>query len=168
MSNVRIVETDAESADPTIIVSEAAGQLEPTVTAPYGAAGTVVSDAALTTIVVPGPNQRRFRQTRRVVYAIINIIVIFIVIRMVLALFGANPDSPFATFIYGVTTVFVAPFTGLFGAASPPQYGVPTFEASSLVAIAIYYLFSWIGLKLTSIRMLRPSAPVAVVDRAEA
>jgi hypothetical protein len=59
--------------------------------------------------------------------------------RFVLALLGANPANPFATFIYGFTAPFVMPFYNLFS-YDHPSLGVASFEGYTLIAMAVYGL----------------------------
>ena len=61
-------------------------------------------------------------QITRIVYTILGILEILLGIRFVLQLIGANAASGFATFIYGITGVFVAPFNGLIG--TPASGGI--------------------------------------------
>jgi hypothetical protein len=77
---------------------------------------------------------------QRVVWFIVGVIDALIAIRFVLLLLGANHDAGFVDFIYSVTNVLVAPFTGIFG---QPTYGVSVFEISSLLAILIYTLIGY-------------------------
>lgn len=114
-----------------------------------------------TTVVVPSAaaiERRRYVRARRTVYTIVHIISIFIFIRFLLVLFGADPLNGFASFIYGITFPFVLPFRDLFGPGRDPQLGVHIFDASNLVAIAIYYLFAWIGAKVAQLVYLRTRA----------
>lgn len=111
-----------------------------------------------TTVVVPSAatiERRRYHRARRTVYTVVNIISIFIFIRFVLVLLGADPFNGFASFIYTITYPFVLPFQGLFGAGREPTLGVSIFEGSNLVAIAIYHLFAWIGSKVAQLIYLR-------------
>lgn len=111
-----------------------------------------------TTVVVPTAatlERRRFLRVRRTIYTIVSIIAIFIFIRILLTLFGADPLNGFASFIYAITFPFVLPFRDLFGPGRDPQLGVNIFDASSLVAIAIYYLFAWIGVRIARLTYLR-------------
>jgi uncharacterized protein YggT (Ycf19 family) len=122
-----------------------------------------------TTVVVPSAatiERRRYHRARRTVYTIVNIISIFIFIRFLLALFGADPFNGFASFIYGITWPFVLPFQGLFGAGREPMLGVSVFEGSSLVAIAIYHLFAWIGAKVAQLIYLRSRSEPSEVSAA--
>ncbi len=74
---------------------------------------------------------------KRVVYYIGGVIIALIALRLLFLLLGANQGSGFVDFIYGLSSVFVAPFTGIFG---EPTFGVSYFETSSLVAIVVYAL----------------------------
>lgn len=76
---------------------------------------------------------------RRAVYWVGGLIVALIALRFVFLLLGANRGSGFVDFIYSVTSVLVAPFTGIFG---EPTFGVSYFETSALVAIIIYALIT--------------------------
>lgn len=78
----------------------------------------------------------------QIVWLIIVIIVIFLSIRVVFALVGANLENPFASFIYAVTEPFVAPFRGLLQ-VSQVEYGVARFEFETMIAIFVYLMLGW-------------------------
>jgi hypothetical protein len=80
----------------------------------------------------------KLRQAVFLVFAIINGL---IAIRFVLRLLGANPDAPFASFVYGATAPFLAPFVGLFGT---PVVNGSAVEWFSIVAIVAYMLLGWV------------------------
>ena len=61
-------------------------------------------------------------------------------IRFILRLLAANPQAGFAQFVYGITAVFLVPFTGLF---DDPAANGSVLELSSLVAMLVYALFAW-------------------------
>jgi hypothetical protein len=77
---------------------------------------------------------------QRLIWFIVGVINVIIAIRFVLLLLGANQSAGFVDFIYGLSSVFVAPFAGILG---EPAYGTFVFEWSSLLAIAIYSLIAW-------------------------
>lgn len=83
------------------------------------------------------------RQTvaTRVVWYLAGILLILLAFRFVLALLGANPANPFASFIYSASYPFVAPFFGLFGYHL--AYGVSRLEVFTLVAMAVYAVIAW-------------------------
>jgi YggT family protein len=105
----------------------------------------------------------RWRVARRTAYFIVHVIAIFILIRFVLMLFGANPENAFAAFIYGLTWIVMAPFNTLFGPGAEPVYGATVFNASALFAIAMYYLFTWIGIRIAYFVLRRQT--LSRVDR---
>ena len=76
---------------------------------------------------------------KRVVYYIGGAIISLLALRFVLALLGAAEGNLFVDFVYGLSSVFVAPFYGIFG---EPTYGVSQFETSTLVAIIVYALLT--------------------------
>ena len=73
-----------------------------------------------------------------------------------LALLGANPSNPFASFIYSISYPFVAPFFTLFSYNF--RYGISQFEAYTLVAVAVYALIAWGIARLIMINRPEPAA----------
>ena len=65
---------------------------------------------------------------------------VLIGIRVVLHLIGANQANPFASFIFGVSSFFLAPFFGLVGSPAAGRY---VLEIPSIVAIVVYALLAW-------------------------
>lgn len=75
----------------------------------------------------------------RFVYYIGGVIETFLVFRFTLKILGANPFSPFVSFIYAVSGVFEAPFRGIFrSAVNQGLETVSIFEPSTLFAALIY------------------------------
>lgn len=75
----------------------------------------------------------------RLVYYFFSVIEMLLVFRFVLKILGANPLSPFVSFIYALSSVFEAPFRGIFRTAVTE--GIETraiFEPSTIVAILVY------------------------------
>jgi len=79
-------------------------------------------------------------QITRLIWTILAVIEILLGVRFMLKLIGANAASGFGSFIYGVTGIFVAPFTGLLSFWSS---GDSILEVTTLVAMAIYALVFW-------------------------
>jgi urea transporter len=88
----------------------------------------------------------------------VGILEILLGLRFVLQLIGANPTSGFATFIYGITGVFVAPFTGLI--RTPTSAGM-TFEVTTFIAMAVYALLFWVVVRVIGVVADRPCARTA-------
>lgn len=90
---------------------------------------------------VAGGEQRRTFQykTNQIIWYILVVIEVLLALRFFFYLFGANPESPFLRFIYGLSGIFVFPFKGIFPAFAE---GVAVFDWSVLVAMAIYALIT--------------------------
>jgi len=114
----------------------------------YAATERVSHDAAA---------ERRMGMFRisRILYSILGFLEILLGLRFFLKLIAANPDSGFGVLIYGVTAPFVAPFATLIGT---PVYGGMIFEATTLIAMAVYALLFWGIGQVVRIISDRPSA----------
>ncbi len=78
-------------------------------------------------------------------------------LRVLLKLIAANPASPFASFIYNFTGLFLWPFNGL---TRTPAAGGMVFEISSLIAMIVYALLAWAIIRLLWLLFYQPSAQV--------
>ncbi|HEX4662619.1 MAG TPA: hypothetical protein VH144_03315 [Candidatus Saccharimonadales bacterium] len=72
---------------------------------------------------------------QRVVYYIGGALLILLVARFLMQLFGASQDSGFVTFIYSLSGMFVWPFNGIFG---EPTYGASHLDSATIVAFVVY------------------------------
>jgi hypothetical protein len=86
-----------------------------------------------------------------VIWYVVGVINTLLVIRILLLVLGAN-DTGFASFMYSLTHVFVAPFLGIFAS---PVSGNSYFEIASVLAIIIYSLVGWGIASLVSIKTER-------------
>ena len=96
-----------------------------------------------------------FYQVTRIIWTILGILEILLGLRFMLKLIAANPNSGFAVFIYGITGPFVAPFTALVGT---PTSGATIIEVTTLIAMVVYTLFTWIVVRVIQVAADRPSA----------
>jgi len=94
-------------------------------------------------------------QFSRIVWTLVGVLEILLGLRFALKLIGANPDSGFSIFIYGITSIFVAPFRALVGT---PTAGGTVFEFTTLIAMAIYALLAWVIVRVVLVALDRPSA----------
>ncbi|MBU0705161.1 MAG: YggT family protein [Chloroflexi bacterium] len=101
--------------------------------------------------------ERRLRLVlvTRIIWAVLGLLEILLGLRFLLKLIAANPDSGFAVFIYGITKPFIAPFALLVGT---PTSGGMIFEATTLIAMAIYALLFWGVVSVIRIAADRPIA----------
>jgi uncharacterized protein YggT (Ycf19 family) len=98
---------------------------------------------------VTSRRDQRVSKVQYFIQTLFGVLLVLLAVRIVLSLFGANPDNPFANFIYSVSNPFVAPFRGLFG--YDLDYGVSRFEIETLVAMIMYGLLGWIIVRLVAL-----------------
>jgi hypothetical protein len=80
-------------------------------------------------------------------------------LRVVFKLIGVNAANPFATLLYNVTNLFVAPFASLTVA---PAFDGMVFEISSIIAMIVYLLMAWALERIVFVLFYRPRGPVSV------
>jgi len=102
----------------------------------------------------PEREQRIFTfKATQIVWLLFGVLEALIALRIMLKLFGANPASPVAAFLYGFTDLFLWPFTGLLGT---PQAAGMVLELSSVVALVVYALIAWALERLIWVIFYRP------------
>ena len=101
------------------------------------------------------PRRSNAAWTTRVIYFCFAVIQIALGLRVLLKLIAANPLSGFTRFIYGFTAPFVAPFSNI--VATPTAGNGATLDVSSLLAILIYVLLSWLIVRLLLLLLDRPN-----------
>lgn len=83
------------------------------------------------------PTTRTIYRGTQIVWYVIGIIEILLAFRFIFKLFGANPSASFSTFIYGVSSVFTAPFSAVFRTA---RIEGNVFEWTTLLAMVVYWI----------------------------
>jgi uncharacterized protein YggT (Ycf19 family) len=76
-------------------------------------------------------------------------------LRIILKIIDANSQNAFASLVYKVTALFVAPFTGLVG---NPAMGGNVLEVTSIVALIVYALVAAVIIRLVWLLFYHPSA----------
>ena len=94
-------------------------------------------------------------QVTRIIWGILALLEIMLGLRFLLKLMGANGASGFGTLVYGSTELFVAPFTGLLSFWTS---GAMILEVTTLVAMGIYALIFWGGVRVMGMIMERTGA----------
>ena len=95
----------------------------------------------------------------QLIWLLASLLLAAIALRVVFKLIGVNADNPFASLLYFVTGLFVAPFASLIGA---PAAGGMVLEVSSLIAMIVYLLIAWALAKIVYVLFYRPRGPVSV------
>jgi len=79
-------------------------------------------------------------------------------LRFIFKLIGVNEANAFASLLYKVTGLFMAPFASLTGA---PAAGGMVLEVSTLIAMIVYALIGWVLARIAYVLFYRPSGPVS-------
>lgn len=85
---------------------------------------------------------------------------IFLGLRVVLRLFGANPDVPFVQWVYESSSVLLQPFRGIFPTETISDNFVIDFSA--LFAMVVYGL---VGMALVSLVLFLTPSDTTVVKK---
>ncbi len=89
----------------------------------------------------------------QVIWLLFGFLEVLIGIRVVLKLIGANPTAFFSQIIYGVTEVFLWPFSGL---TANPGVGAFQLEVTSIIGMIVYGLIAWGLVRLIWVLFYRP------------
>jgi hypothetical protein len=107
----------------------------------------------------PEREQRIFTfKATQLIWLLLGILEALIALRIGLLLIGANPNSPIVALIYGLTYLFLFPFTGLI--SSPTAGSSMVLELSSMFAMLIYGLIAWAMERAVWLIFYRPQGAV--------
>jgi uncharacterized protein YggT (Ycf19 family) len=95
----------------------------------------------------------------QLIWLLLGILESLLALRVVFKLLGVNPSNPFASLLYNVTEIFVAPFASLIGA---PSAGGMVLEISTILAMFIYLLIGWAIERVVYVLFYRPRGPVTM------
>jgi uncharacterized protein YggT (Ycf19 family) len=102
-----------------------------------------------------------FKATQ-LIWLFLGILEALLALRFIFKLVGVNEANTFATFLYGLTGIFLAPFSSLTGA---PSTAGMTFEFSTLIAMFVYAMIGWALERLVYVLFYRPRGPVSTQQR---
>ena len=109
---------------------------------------------------------REFRiftfKATQLVWLFFGILETLLGLRFMLKLIAANPASPIAALIYGLTDLFLFPFSGL---TATPSAGGMVLEVPTIFAMLIYALVAWAIERTIWVIFYRPRGPVIQVTR---
>ena len=91
------------------------------------------------------------------IWFLFTILEILIGLRVILKLIAADPNNPFANFIYQLTGVFLQPFFGL--TSTPAAQGM-VLEIPSIIAMFAYALLGWVIVRLLWLIFYQPITTV--------
>jgi hypothetical protein len=99
-----------------------------------------------------------FKATQ-LIWLVLGLLEAAIALRVVFKLIGVNAANAFASLVYSVTSLFVAPFASLTGA---PAAGGMVLEISSIIAMLVYLLIAWGLERIVYVLFYRPRGPMIV------
>jgi hypothetical protein len=102
-----------------------------------------------------------FKATQ-LIWLALGLVEALIAMRIMLKLIGANPDSMFAVFIYGVSNIFLLPFAGLVGNLAS---GGMVLEITSIIAMLVYALLFWALERIVRVIFYRPHGAMVGVTQ---
>jgi hypothetical protein len=101
-----------------------------------------------------------FKATQ-IIWLLLTLLEAVLALRVVFKLVGVNAANPFATLLYGVTGLFVAPFASL---TKAPAFDGMVFEFSTIIAMIVYLLIAWACERIVYVLFYRPRGPVSVMQ----
>lgn len=99
-----------------------------------------------------------FKATQ-MIWLLLGVLEAAIGLRVLFKLIAVNPANSFATLLYNLTGLFVAPFASLTGA---PAVGGMVLEISSILAMIVYFLIAWGLERIVYVLFYRPRGPVSI------
>lgn len=93
-------------------------------------------------------------KAKNTIYYILGVLEVLLGLRFLFMLLGANPRSGFTAFLYAVTGIFIAPFSGIFNPVSTTGLASRSvLDPATIIAMAIYALIGWGIVKLLWVRV---------------
>jgi hypothetical protein len=87
---------------------------------------------------------KNYVTARHVTYYVLGVIEVILGFRFLFRLLGANPNNPFVSFLYSLTSIFLTPFEGIFSEfISPGLEAESVFEFHALIAMLVYAVIFW-------------------------
>lgn len=97
-----------------------------------------------------------YLKTRNAINYLLGVIEILLAFRFIFKLLGANPRSSFVSFIYSLTGIFTAPFTGIFNSATTNGLSAAAvFEPATFIGMTVYAICAWGLTRLIRLKALR-------------
>lgn len=97
-----------------------------------------------------------YLKVRHAIYYALGVLEVLLGFRFIFKLLGANPISGFVVFLYSITNIFVAPFSGIFEPFTTNGLSVQSvFEPASVIAMLVYGIIAWGIVRLIKINLLK-------------
>jgi hypothetical protein len=94
----------------------------------------------------------------QLIWLLVGLLEGVLALRFIFKLIGVNAANAFASLLYRVTDLFLAPFASLTG--TPAAEGM-VLEVSTLIAMLVYALIGWALARIVYVLFYRPSGAVS-------
>jgi hypothetical protein len=94
----------------------------------------------------------------QLIWLLVGLLEGLLALRFIFKLIGVNAANAFASLLYAVTDLFVAPFASL---TSAPSASGMVLEVSTLIAMIVYALIGWALARIAYVLFYRPRGPVS-------
>ena len=85
-----------------------------------------------------------FLKARHTIYFILGVIEVLLGFRFIFKLLGANPQNGFVAFLYSISSIFSAPFSGIFDSfVSSGLAAKSVFEPAAIIGMIVYAVIAW-------------------------
>lgn len=85
-----------------------------------------------------------FLKTKHGIYYVLTVIEVLLAFRFIFKLLGANPRNGFVSFLYSISGIFAAPFSGIFNPfVSSGLAAKSVFEPATIIGMAVYAVIAW-------------------------
>lgn len=85
-----------------------------------------------------------YYKARHSIYFVLGVIQVLIGLRLIFKLLGANPGSGFVAFLYSISGIFTAPFSGIFDSfVSSGLSAKSVFEPAAVIGMVLYGILAW-------------------------
>lgn len=93
---------------------------------------------------------------RNSIYYVLGVIEVLLAFRFIFKFLGANPGSGFVGFLYTVTGIFTAPFSGIFNPfVTGGLVARSVFEPATVIAAMVYAVAAWGLVNLIRLKVSR-------------
>ena len=97
-----------------------------------------------------------FIKTRNVIYYILGVIEALLVFRFLFKLLGANPQNGFVSFLYSISGIFIAPFSGIFDSFVTSGLAAKSvLEPGSIIGMVVYAVLARALVGLARLKIAR-------------
>lgn len=97
-----------------------------------------------------------FTRSRNAINYVLGVVEVLLAFRFIFKLLGANPRSGFVGFLYSITGILTAPFSGIFNSFVTDGLAARSvFEPATVIGMIVYAVAAWGLISLIRIKVSR-------------